>query len=252
MASPALRLIPGGMDSAAQVDPLRAPDSGERAALPSAPESSERDVGGVPPALAASIAAQEDASLVRRLLTGERAALEELYRRHAKFAFNLAVRLQGHAGEVEDVVHDAFLKAHAELGGLRDANAFRGWLGSIVVSQVRSRLRRGSFLRGLRLVPPDSVDLESIASPSAGPEVRAQLAQVYALLKLLPADERIAWTLRSVERHRLEEVAELVGCSLATVKRRLVRAQRFLDEHFVEPGRASSPSLHVLEEGDEL
>jgi RNA polymerase sigma-70 factor (ECF subfamily) len=57
---------------------------------------------------------------------------------------------------------------------------------------------------------------------------------VYALLQTMPADDRIAWTLRHVERHRLEAVAELSECSLATAKRRISRAQRFLRDHFVQ------------------
>jgi RNA polymerase sigma-70 factor (ECF subfamily) len=54
-------------------------------------------------------------------------------------------------------------------------------------------------------------------------------------LQTMPADDRIAWTLRYIERHRLEAVAELSGCSLATAKRRIQRGQRFLTEHFVSP-----------------
>jgi RNA polymerase sigma-70 factor, ECF subfamily len=253
MASPALRLIPGGafdanVEPASRVEAVLHEAVSPEAVSPEAVSPEAVSPEAVSPEAvspeaaspeAASLAAEvHDADLVQRLLAGEQAALEQLYRRHASFAFNLAVRLQGHANEVEDVVHDSFIKAHAELAGLRDAGAFRSWLGSIVVNQVRMRIRRGSLLRGLRLASPESVDLESIASPTASPDVRAQLAQVYALLKLLPADERITWTLRCVERHRLEEVAVLVGCSLATVKRRLARAQGFLDDHFVEPGRS--------------
>jgi RNA polymerase sigma-70 factor (ECF subfamily) len=81
------------------------------------------------------------------------------------------------------------------------------------------------------LAAPEPVELDSLAANDAGPEVRAELAQLYALLKVMPSDERIAWTLRNVERHRLEEVASLTECSLATVKRRITRAQGFLEEH---------------------
>jgi RNA polymerase sigma-70 factor (ECF subfamily) len=175
----------------------------------------------------------DDRTLVGRVLANDRGAFEQLYRRHAGFAFGLVVRLQGSKLDVEDVVHDAFLRVRAELGGLRDPGAFKSWLGSIVVSQVRMRLRKGRLLRTLGLATPEPVDLDSLASEVAGPEVRAQLAQLYALLRVLPADERIAWTLRHVERHRLEEVAELTQCSLATAKRRLLRAQQFLRNHFV-------------------
>lgn len=188
-----------------------------------------------------------DAELVQRVLLGGRQAFESLYLRHAPFAFGLVVRLQGSQTDAEDLVHDTFLRAHAELSTLRDPALFRSWLGSIVVSQVRMRLRRGRLLRALGLGSSEPVDLDSLASDVAGPEVRAQLAQLYALLRVMPADERIAWTLRHVERHQLEEVADLVGCSLATAKRRLQRAQRFLDEHFVsaEPGPLNEQADHV-------
>lgn len=178
-----------------------------------------------------------DGELVGRLLRGERGALERLYRRHAPFAFKLAVRLQGNGHDAEDVVHDAFLKVQSRAGSLNDPTLFRGWLGSIVVNEVRLRLRRGRLLRVLRLQSAEPVELDSLASDAASPEVRAQLAQVYALLRLMATEERIAWTLRFVEHHRLEEVAELAGCSLATVKRRLVSAQRFLAEHLVADPR---------------
>lgn len=193
------------------------------------------------PSLPPSASEPSDERWVEAARRGERDAFEALYRRHAAFAVNLAVRLQGNRSDVEDLVHDAFLKAFQRLEELRDPSAFRAWLGSIVVSQLRTRIRRAQWLHGLGQLwgsrsargGRDGIDIDSIASSSAGPDLRAELAQVYALLRLLPADERIAWTLRAVERHRLETVAELTQCSLATVKRRIQRAQRFLDEHYV-------------------
>jgi RNA polymerase sigma-70 factor (ECF subfamily) len=176
-----------------------------------------------------------DAELVGRVRRGDGAAFELLYRRHAGFAVNLAVRIQGTAADVEDVVHDAFIRAHQRLAELREVAAFRSWLGSIVVRLVRSRLRRRRLAGMLGLTAPDPVDLDAVAAPDADPEARALLAQAYALLQTLPTDERIAWTLRHVERHRLGAVATLTGCSLATAKRRILRAERYLDEHFVAP-----------------
>jgi RNA polymerase sigma-70 factor, ECF subfamily len=176
-----------------------------------------------------------DAELVLRVLKHDVNAFEALYRRHAGFALNLAVRIQGSSADVEDVVHDAFLRAHQRLAELRDAAAFRAWLGSIVVRIVRTRLRRRRLVALLGLAVPDPVDLDAVAAPDADPESRALLAQVYALMQSLPADDRIAWTLRHVERHRLESVADLTGCSLATAKRRIARAQRYLDARFVAP-----------------
>ena len=208
-AEPArLRLIPGGETPEAP-SPASGPRSGPLAEL-------------------------SDAQLVSLTAAGERHAFEALYRRHAPFALNLAVRLQGNASDVEDLVHDAFLRAHERLASLREPAAFRAWLGSIIVRLVRTRMRRRRLLRTLGLVHHgEPVDLDAVASTEAGPESRAMLAQVYALLCTMPADDRIAWTLRYVERHRLEAVAELAACSLATAKRRIQRAQGFLSEHFV-------------------
>lgn len=176
-----------------------------------------------------------DEELVGRARRSEPLAFESLYRRHAEFAFNLAVRIQGSSSDVEDVVHDAFLKAQERLSDLRDSAAFRPWLGSIVVRLVRTRLRRRKLLGALGLTAPEPVDIDSLATVDADPEARALLAQVYALLQTLAADDRIAWTLRYVERHRLETVAVMMDCSLATAKRRIARAQRFLTDHFVSP-----------------
>lgn len=183
-----------------------------------------------------------DAQLVSLAIGGDMAAFETLYRRHCAFVLNLAVRLQGTATDVEDIVHDAFLKAYGRLDELREAGSFRAWLGAIVVRLVRTRLRRNRLLGSLGLMSGvDPVDLDAVASSEAGPETRAQLAQIYALLQMMPTNERIAWTLRFVERHRLEAVADLAGCSLATAKRRIQRAQKFLSEHFVSPVAEALP-----------
>ena len=196
----------------------------------------------------AQLAALSDAQLVALGCKGEVPALEVLYRRHAAFAIHLAARIEGSSRDVEDIAHDAFVRAFERLGDLADRGAFRSWLGAIVVHAVRSRMRRQRLMSLLGLgKSSEPVDLDALASPDASPHVRAQLAQIYALLRTLPTDERIAWTLRCVEGHDLESVARMTRCSLATVKRRITRVQRFLDEHFVEVEAASLPASPFAE-----
>jgi RNA polymerase sigma-70 factor, ECF subfamily len=214
-----------------------------RASLDSRPDSVMPPSGAGAPAqggprasAAAGLAALPDAQLVLLGARGDAGAFEQLYRRPAAFAIHLATRIEGSARDVEDIVHDAFLRAYERLGDLVDPAAFRSWLGSIIVHKVRSRMRRARLLGVLGMgKSSEPVDLDALASPAASPHIRAQIAQIYALLQTLPADERIAWILRSVEGHDLETVAQMTGCSLATVKRRISRAQHFLDEHFVDP-----------------
>lgn len=178
-----------------------------------------------------------DESLVALAIEGDSGAAEVLYRRHAAFAFNLAARIAGTTTDVEDVVHDAFLRAFDGLDKLRNPKAFKGWLGSIVVHAMRSRLRRSRWLRLFGLGRTgDPVDVACIATDEASPRVRAELAQVYALLQTISPDDRIAWTLRFVEGHDLKTAAELSDCSLATIKRRIRRAQSYIESHFVKGG----------------
>jgi RNA polymerase sigma-70 factor, ECF subfamily len=168
----------------------------------------------------------DDAQLVSLVRVGDRGALDALYRRHAPYVLSLAVRIQGHVTDVEDIVHDAFLRVVSRLEELRQDDAFRPWLASVTANLVKSRLRRRRFLGALGLAGTEPVDLDALVGESAGPETRAQLAEVYGVLRLLPVDQRVAWVLRHVEGHKLEEVARILDCSLATAKRRLGLAQQ--------------------------
>ena len=198
------------------------------------------DGSSSPHAHNATLKALPDDGLVALARNGDKAAAEQLYRRHARFAINLATRIAGSTTDVEDVVHDAFIKAFDNLSKLRNPKVFRAWLGSIVVYAMRSRLRRSRAVQLFGLGRGgDPIDIDCIASDHASPQARAELAQVYALLQTLPVNDRIAWTLRMVEGHELRATAQLAGCSLATIKRRILRAQRYIDHHFV---RAAAPA----------
>ncbi len=189
-------------------------------------------------AMRGPLASLPDAQLVALGCKGDSGAFELLYRRHASFALHLATRIEGSSRDVEDIVHDAFLRAFERINDLSDRGAFKSWLGAIVVHAVRSRMRRHRLMNLLGIGrKSEPVDLDALTSPDASPHTRAQIAQIYALLRTLPSDDRIAWTLRCVEGHDLDSVAKLTRCSLATVKRRISRAQHFLDEHFIDSAK---------------
>lgn len=69
-----------------------------------------------------------------------------------------------------------------------------------------------------------------MSTPAATGEQRAMLSNVYRVLETRPAQEQVAWSLRYLEGESLERVAELMGLSLATVKRRLAAADAVLQE----------------------
>jgi len=191
--------------------------------------------------LANATVAPGDGELVRRALKREPLAEEALFRRYAPALLGTALRLLGRRSEAEDAVQDAFVIALERLSQLRDPEAVRGWLQQIVVSQARRQLRRARLLRVLGFGrDDDTVSLAELASEGAGPDVRAELAAIDRQLQKLPADQRLAWTLRRVEGWPLEEVAASCSCSLATAKRRIAAADEALDPEGKIAKRAES------------
>jgi RNA polymerase sigma-70 factor (ECF subfamily) len=167
----------------------------------------------------------DDEALVARIRSGDPGAEEVLYRKYAGRVLALTTRLLGVRADAEDATQDAFVLALENIDRLRDPAAMQPWLMQIAVSQVRRRFRRRRLLGALGLYgSADDATLESLASPAASPEVRADLASLDRVLAALPSEQRLAWMLRYVEGEELEAVARLSGCSLATVKRRIAAA----------------------------
>ncbi len=179
--------------------------------------------------LAPAVPADDDATLVARARSGERWAEEALYRRHVQATTRLALRVLGRTADAEDVVQDAFATVLERLDELRDGAAFGGWLSQTALNLMRQRLRSRRLWQLVGLGPAEDAGLAELASASASPEDLAELACLDKALRRMPAEARIAWVLRHVEGWQHDEIAERLGISVATVKRRLVRA-----EHRVE------------------
>ena len=157
--------------------------------------------------------------------------LVSVYRAYSRYVAAIALRLIGRDEDVDDIVQEVFLIAMRGLRDVREPAALRGWLATVTVRIARRKLRRRKLRAFVGLdAAPDHAKLVVDA-----PQDKAVLIlRVYAALELLPVDDRIAWTLRNVEGESLDDVAHITGCSLATVKRRIARAQAALDLEVLE------------------
>ena len=166
-----------------------------------------------------------DAELVERAVAGDRSAEEAIYRRHAGYVSSLCLRMLRDREELADVVQDTFVDVLQQLPSLRDPSMLRRWITGVAVHKLHRRFRRRRLRRLLGLHHSSHDELVTLhARLDSSPEVRAELALLDAQLARLPDAERAAWILRHVDGHRLEDVAELCGCSLATAKRRIAAA----------------------------
>jgi len=164
----------------------------------------------------------DDEELVEGVLAGRADAASALYERHVEGIQRLVFRLMGPDTEIEDVVHDVFLRALESIARLRDPAALRPWLIGIAIRVVRIRIQRRMRQRWLKVMPPESVP-EVATTPDM--DLGEALRDVYAILQQLPPDERIALVLHRVEGLALEEAAASCETSLATFRRRLARAE---------------------------
>jgi RNA polymerase sigma-70 factor (ECF subfamily) len=157
--------------------------------------------------------------------------LETVYREYARYVAAIALRLLGRDDEVDDVVQEVFVVAMRGLRGLREPGAIRGWLATVTVRIARHKLRRYRLRAFVGLdQAPDYGKLVVAATQDQA----LRIVRAYRVLDRMPVDDKIAWMLRHVEGEPLDRVAEICGCSLATVKRRIARAQVELDDEVGE------------------
>ncbi|MES1173112.1 MAG: RNA polymerase sigma factor [Myxococcales bacterium] len=169
-----------------------------------------------------------DGLLVERARGGDLNAKRQLFQRYVQVASSLAFLLTGTQTDVEDILQDSFIYAFDHLEQLARGPAFRAWLCSIVTGTAIAVLRRRRLLCRFGLMRREPINVESLVSSSAPPDVLAELRAVYALIDRFPPQERVALVLRRFEQLSLEQIAEQTQASLATVKRRLGRAEQLL------------------------
>jgi RNA polymerase sigma-70 factor, ECF subfamily len=164
-----------------------------------------------------------DEELLQRLQRDRAAAGALLHDRFAPEVNGLVWRLLGADQEHDDLVHQIFCRLIVHAHRVREADKLAGWVRSVTVNTVYSELRK----RGVRrlFVAAQSRKPEEFEDAAASLESRDLLARVYTVLDRLPAADRLAFSLRYIEGKRLSEVATLCDCSLATVKRRVARAE---------------------------
>jgi RNA polymerase sigma-70 factor (ECF subfamily) len=128
--------------------------------------------------------------------------------------------------DVDDLVQETFAQALTGLARLEEPGAFGSWLSAIVARTAYKTIRRRQFLRRIGLSGREEpIDPETLVSRTAPPDVAAELRAVYQSLHKLPASLRVPLVLHRVEGMQLEEVAAIVGASIATVKRRIAQAE---------------------------
>ncbi len=193
--------------------------------------------------------AATDLDLVRLAQAGDVDAFGELVERNRRAVFRAALACVRSPAEADDVAQEAFVTAYRKLGTFRGEAQFRTWLLSITWRKAIDR--RKSISRWLKLaVSPtrtetgeESFDqMERVAASNRSQEdsfVDDELQQnVTRLIRTLPRKLRDALLLAGTGEHTYEEISQILGAPLGTVKWRVSEARRVLKRKLAALGYA--------------
>ncbi len=177
-------------------------------------------------------------SLIRRICNGESSLFAELVKPYERRVYVTALALLRNEADAQDVAQEAILKAFANLRQFRGESRFSTWLIQITVNEARMRQRKqhANLFEPIAesedqneegaYTPRDFADWREIPSEALErSEVRTLLAKALASLS---QKYREVFLLRDVEQMSIEEAAEALNISIASVKTRLLRARLML------------------------
>jgi RNA polymerase sigma-70 factor, ECF subfamily len=175
-----------------------------------------------------------DEELVARSISGDADSFNELVLRWERPIFALAYRVIGREEDARDVCQETFLRAFRALSGFRGQAKFSSWLYRIALNLCRDWIRRE---RRTPIVDSEDLDVAELEVDRGGTEsiedvvARKHLARrVEREMARLPAEQRTAIILKEYHGLTFQEIADLVGCPLSTVKTRLYQGLSVLRE----------------------
>jgi RNA polymerase sigma-70 factor (ECF subfamily) len=172
---------------------------------------------------------EDEPGLLARAKGGDLSAFEEIVRRYQRRVYGVALRVVRRHDVADDVVQEAFMRAHRALASFDLERPFGPWIcriaANLAVNHVRSPEAREEGL------PEDHGErVAESGDPLDGVLDREALDVLAGALARLPAEQRAVFVLRAMEEMSYKEIAEALGLSMGTVMSRLFRARQRLAE----------------------
>lgn len=173
----------------------------------------------------------DDTELITRCRRGDSAAYGELVRRYQDRLYNTVYRLVGHEEDARDAVQDAFLSAYQSLRKFKGDSRFFTWLYRIAVNAAITRKRKDRLNNRVDSAhnfdaPEPSVEDE----PGRGLERADDERVLQTALNRMTPEFRVALVLKEIDGLKYEEIAEVVGVPIGTVRSRIHRGRLELTE----------------------
>lgn len=193
----------------------------------------------------------EETALIAEARQGNTRAFDQLVRLYQGAIYNVAYRILSDEDAASDATQEAFLSAYKAIGRFR-GGSFKGWLLRIVTNACYDQLRRKKR--------QPTTSLEAVHLDSTPPWAKDEEPEEYALrqelghiiqqgLSTLPPEQRTALVLSDIQGLSYQEIAEVMGSSLGTVKSRLSRGRASLRDYLLTQGELLPPRYRLNVEG---
>lgn len=176
---------------------------------------------------------ESDEGLATRSLGGEEAAFTELYRRYSTKLLNYVYRMIGDQEQAEDLVQETFVRVFRSLDRFDPRRRFSSWIytiaGNLAKNELRRRARRPEVAATVLAGDAGADPVDSLEDETCGPDElcrrRALKETVHKAIAQMQPHYRGVLVLRELHDKTYEEIAEVEGIPLGTVKSRLKRAR---------------------------
>ncbi len=175
----------------------------------------------------------DEIKLIKRIKHGDMEAFSQLVAIYEKKAFNFAYRMLHDYGEAEDATQEAFLKVFDKIDTFNGKSSFSTWfftvLNNLCLDMLRKRSRSaGAVSLNQTTTEDDEYELQ-VEDNSPGPYEQLQKKNAKEVLEqaltLISDEHRAVIVMREINEMEYEEIAQILGVSLGTVKSRISRAR---------------------------
>ena len=187
------------------------------------------------------LASIADRDLVATAVSGLEGSFEELVRRYQRPISAYVYRMVGNYESALDLTQEIFIKVYNSLERYRAEFKFSTWIYKIAHNAAVDHLRRTATREQSLVVGPegDQFDLpieSTRLSPEQETERRERRVEIETVVRALPSNYRELIILRHSQDLSYEEIVDVTGLPLGTVKNRLFRAREMMRQQFVEKG----------------
>lgn len=175
---------------------------------------------------------QDDSYYIKEVLRGDKHAYSFLINRYSNKLYAVILRMVKNPEDAKDLVLECLIKAYSQLEKYENTGSFASWLYRLSINHCMDQFRKKRFqLVELQEEPGQS---NSAATPESEFLQKERYEHLEKLLELLPQEDRMILLMKYTRDLSYEEISELVGQPISTVRNKIHRAKKKMRKQLME------------------